>query len=86
MVFTIKHSYFSNDQTCQRFTVYPSKMPKRKKDSQGAIAPLTAAEQERIRALLGTVSTRTLLRSLGRMKWQNDEAGLIITTLLDRVP
>jgi hypothetical protein len=63
-----------------------SRMPKRKKDSQGAITPLTPAEQERIHALLGTVSTRTLLRSLGRMKWENEEAGLIITTLLDRAP
>ena len=53
-------------------------------DSCG-IAPLSKAEQYRLDAALEDVSTRTLLASLLEIERDNEDARLIIKTLLDRV-
>jgi hypothetical protein len=49
-------------------------------------APLTDVEQSRLKALLDTVSTQTLLNSLMALERDSDDARLIIATLLDRLP
>ena len=49
-------------------------------------ASLTAAEQERVRSLLASVTTHTLLLSLARLCPDNTDTKLIISALLHRLP
>ena len=49
------------------------------------IAPLSTVEQYRLDTALDAVSTRTLLASLLEIERDNEDARLIIKTLLDRV-
>lgn len=48
--------------------------------------PPTDVETQRVGALLSTVSTRTLLHTLATLCRQNEDAGLIIAALIDRLP
>lgn len=54
--------------------------------SRGAPPPLTAAEEQRVGAILAGVSVRTLLQTLARLNHDNVDARLIIAALLDRLP
>ncbi len=55
-------------------------------DPQDVFAPPTDAETQRVGALLSTVSTRTLLQTLASLCHENEDSGLIIAALLDRLP
>ena len=57
-----------------------------KNDRHVNFEPLTTAEQRRLRALLGPVSTYTLLQSLMGLERESEDARLIIATLMDRLP
>lgn len=48
--------------------------------------PLTDAENARLATLLSSVSSRTLLQSLAHLCEGNQDAGLILATLLARLP
>lgn len=48
--------------------------------------PFTDAERGHTIKLLSSVGTRTLLQTLAQLNADNADAGLIIATLLDRLP
>ena len=61
-------------------------IPEPSTGERDGFVPLTDDERTRIAALLATVSTRTLLKSLRRFHVNNEDADLILATLLDRLP
>jgi hypothetical protein len=48
--------------------------------------PVTAGERRRVGALLASISSKTLLQSLVGLCGMNEDAKLIISELVDRLP
>lgn len=61
-------------------------MTKKRRPTSSDDPALTAAEQIRLDALLGSVSTHTLLHSLTGLDRESEDARLIIAALMNRLP